>query len=122
MRARVLDGSECGHSLPQIAQDLPRLILASIVDHHDLVTDVIETQLEVQVLHGRRDATLLVQGRDDNAQLGQRGQRGIRDGRFRHGYPWPEISSHSGCIWAWARMSSRMSSVVRLGAQCQMSR
>ncbi len=96
-------GTSAGIACAQRSQNLPRPILASVVDDDDLVRNVAEAQFEVQVLDGRGDAALLVARRNDDRQLGERRQR--RD-RVAAASAMPlsaalEMSSQSGCCRAW---------------------
>ena len=56
----------------QLLQNLPGPVRAAVVDHDDLVRDAVEAQLEVEVLHGRGDAALLVPGGNDDREFRQR--------------------------------------------------
>jgi hypothetical protein len=101
----ILDGDEGRHLGPEVLQDLPRRVTAPVVDDDDLVGHLLAHELRIDVPYRRGQGLRLVAGGDDDGEQGEAHQSGA------------EISSQSGCVPAWAEISSRMAMRGVLGFQ-----
>jgi hypothetical protein len=68
MCSLVLDRPECGNVFAKTQKLVPRSIGAAIIHHHNLVWNILQSQLEVQVFDSGSNAALLVMGRNYNAK------------------------------------------------------
>ena len=66
VEAVVLDWDQLGHTFLQRGENVPGSVGAAVVDHHDLVGNSVELQLQVEMLHGGRNTALLVPGGNDD--------------------------------------------------------
>ncbi len=84
----VLYRVQCRHTVLQICQDLPGLIGTPVVDNHDFVGNIVESQLEMQMFHRRRDTARFVSRRNHDGQ-----QRELWHGR--------RLCNRSWCVDGW---------------------
>jgi hypothetical protein len=68
MRTVVLHGNDLGNLLTDRLENVPRSVLAAIVDDNDFVRDPAEPQFEVQMLNRRRNTFLFVTRGNDHRQ------------------------------------------------------
>src|SRR5437867_1457795 len=66
VEAVVLDWDQLGDTFLQRGENVPGSVGAAVVDHHDLVGNSVELQLQVEMLHGGRNTALLVPGGNDD--------------------------------------------------------
>src|SRR5262249_48542748 len=72
VRTPILRRPNLGNPCPQVLQDIPGSIGATIVYHHDLVRDTVQSQLQMEVLHCGCNASLFVARRNHDGELCQR--------------------------------------------------
>jgi hypothetical protein len=85
MRPRILNRAESGDFGGFALEDLPCGVCGTVVHHDNFVRNSVQSNLEVEMLDGGSNATLLVPRRDDNREQRERSS-GLGFRRVGHFY------------------------------------